>query len=216
VVVVPEDDHALLVAGKMNVLEVGGLEVDGLEVGGLEVGGLEVRGTPTGPLLRLVDFGGLEVRGTPTGPFPDVGSPHSWATPTGPSRTFPVACRRIDPDIYSTCGPEEYSDWGRSLVSESHSPKEHDMIRLYGNPRSRAIRCLWMLEEIGQPYELVEKHTNELQNPEYLRLNPNARIPTLVDDGVIIWESMAINLYLAQRYDGSLHCADAKTLGVSA
>jgi glutathione S-transferase len=90
------------------------------------------------------------------------------------------------------------------------------VIRLYGNPRSRAIRCVWMLEEIGQPYELVEKHTNELQNPEYLRLNPNARIPTLVDDGVVIWESMAINLYLAQRYDGPLHCADAKTLGLSA
>src|SRR6266567_2440356 len=104
VVVVPEDDHALLVAGKMNVLEVGGLEVDGLEVGGLEVGGLEVgglevgglevRGTPTGPFLEV---GGLEVRGTPTGPFPDVGSPHGWATPTGPSHTFPGHCRAAHP-----------------------------------------------------------------------------------------------------------------------
>src|SRR5262245_63903559 len=52
VVVVPEDDHALVVAGKMNV-EVGGLVVDGLdgfELGGIEVGGLEVRGSQTGPL----------------------------------------------------------------------------------------------------------------------------------------------------------------------
>src|SRR5262249_21450988 len=98
VVVVHEDDHALLVAGKMNVLEVGGLEVDGLDfVGldfvGLEVGGLEVRGTPTGPFLEV--GGGLGVRGTPTGPFlevggpfPDVAGPHGWATPTGPSHTF--------------------------------------------------------------------------------------------------------------------------------
>src|SRR5262249_55782804 len=105
VVVVPEDDHALLVAGKMNVLEVGGVEVDGvevggLEVGGLEVGGLEVRGTPTGPFLEVgglevggLEVGGLEVRGTPTGPFPDVGSPHGSATPTGPSHTFPGHCR---------------------------------------------------------------------------------------------------------------------------
>src|SRR5262245_56113980 len=76
------------------------------------------------------------------------------------------------------------------------------MIQLYGNPRSRAMRCMWMLEEIGQPYELVEKHTKELQTPEYLQLNPNARIPTLVDDGAVIWESMAINLYLAQKYEG--------------
>src|SRR5262249_22235758 len=89
VVVVHEDDHALLVAGKMNVLEVGGLEVDGLdfgglEVGGLEVGGLEVRGTPTGPFLEV---GGLEVRGTPTGPFLEVGGLEVRGTPTGPSHT---------------------------------------------------------------------------------------------------------------------------------
>jgi glutathione S-transferase len=90
------------------------------------------------------------------------------------------------------------------------------MIQLYGNPRSRAIRCLWMLEEIGQPHELVEKSTNELQTPEYLQLNPNARIPTLVDDGVVIWESMAINLYLAQKYPGPMHSADPITLGLAA
>ena len=75
---------------------------------------------------------------------------------------------------------------------------------------------MWMLEEIGQPYKLIEKHTKELQTPEYLQLNPNARIPTLVDDGAIIWESMAINLYLAQKYDGPLRCDDAKILGLSA
>jgi glutathione S-transferase len=88
------------------------------------------------------------------------------------------------------------------------------MIQLYGNPRSRAMRCMWMLEEIRQPYELVEKSTNELQTPQYLQLNPNARIPTLVDDGVVIWESMAINLYLAQKYP--LHSNDPSTLGLAA
>jgi glutathione S-transferase len=88
------------------------------------------------------------------------------------------------------------------------------MIQLYGNPRSRAMRCMWMLEEIRQPYELVEKSTNELQTPEYLQLNPNARIPTLVDDGVVIWESMAINLYLAQKYP--LYSNDPSTLGLAA
>ena len=88
------------------------------------------------------------------------------------------------------------------------------MIQLYGNPRSRAMRCMWMLDEIHQPYELVEKNTNELQTPEYLQLNPNARIPTLVDDGVVIWESMAINLYLAEKYP--MHPADPPTLGLAA
>ncbi|MFO1110238.1 MAG: glutathione S-transferase family protein [Bradyrhizobium sp.] len=92
------------------------------------------------------------------------------------------------------------------------------MLQLYGNPRSRAIRCLWMLEEVGQPYRLVDKSTraDDLQTSEYLRLNPNARIPTLVDGNVTLWESMAINLYLAQKFPGPMHCRDAATLGLAA
>lgn len=92
------------------------------------------------------------------------------------------------------------------------------MLRLYGNPRSRASRCLWMLEEMGEPYELVEKSTraDDLQSDEYLRLNPNARIPTLVDGELVLWESMAINLYLAQKYEGPMHCAGPAVLGLAA
>jgi glutathione S-transferase len=91
------------------------------------------------------------------------------------------------------------------------------MLQLYGNVRSRALRCLWMLEEVGEPYELIEKSTraDDLQSADYLRLNPNARIPTLVDGDVVLWESMAINLYLAQKYQGPMHC-DARVLGVAA
>jgi glutathione S-transferase len=92
------------------------------------------------------------------------------------------------------------------------------MLQLYGNTRSRAIRCLWMLEEVGKPYRLVEKTTraDDLQTAEYLRLNPNARIPTLVDGDLVLWESMAINLYLAQKYDGPMHCAGPEVLGIAA
>ena len=91
------------------------------------------------------------------------------------------------------------------------------MLKLYGNTRSRAMRCLWMLEEVGEPYELIEKslRAEDLQSSDYLRLNPNARVPTLVDDDVVLWESMAINLYLAQKYQGPMHC-DARVLGVAA
>ena len=92
------------------------------------------------------------------------------------------------------------------------------MLQLYGNARSRAVRCLWMLEEVGEPYQLIEKstRTDDLQSAEYVRLNPNARIPTLVDGDFVLWESMAINLYLAQKYAGPMHCADPKLLGLAA
>ena len=91
------------------------------------------------------------------------------------------------------------------------------MLHLYGNVRSRAMRCLWMLEEMGKPYQLIEKttRTDDLQSAEYLRLNPNARIPTLVDGHLVLWESMAINLYLAQKYDGPMHCAEPEVLGLA-
>ena len=92
------------------------------------------------------------------------------------------------------------------------------MLQIYGNPRSRAMRCLWMLEEMGEPYQLIEKstRTDELQSAEYLRLNPNARIPTLVDGDLVLWESMAINLYLAQKYEGPMHSVGPTVLGLAA
>jgi glutathione S-transferase len=76
------------------------------------------------------------------------------------------------------------------------------MIRLYGITQSRAFRPLWMLHELGLPFEHVklDYHGAELQEPDYLALNPNGRIPTLVDGDLVLWESMAINLYLARRY----------------
>jgi glutathione S-transferase len=91
------------------------------------------------------------------------------------------------------------------------------MLQLYGNPRSRAMRCLWMLEEMGNTYQLIEKstRTEDLQSAEYLKLNPNARIPTLVDGDLVLWESMAINLYLAQKYEGPMHCAGPEVLGLA-
>ena len=75
------------------------------------------------------------------------------------------------------------------------------MIKLYGIPMSRASRCLWMLEELGVKYENVPTHfIGDVKKPEYLKLNPNGRIPTLDDEGTIIWESLAINLHLARKY----------------
>ncbi len=80
------------------------------------------------------------------------------------------------------------------------------MIKIYGQVRSRANRCLWALEEIGVPYELVPIDINKGENdrPEFLAINPNGRIPALVDGDLKLFESMAINLYLARKYGKDL------------
>ena len=76
------------------------------------------------------------------------------------------------------------------------------MIKVYGTSRSRAGRALWALEELGLKYEHVPVNASgESRKPEHLKINPNGHIPALVDDdGTIVWESMAINLYLAEKY----------------
>ena len=74
-------------------------------------------------------------------------------------------------------------------------------IKLYGVPESRAARCLWMLEELGMAYENVAVHfAGDAQKPEYLKINPNGHIPALDDDGLVLFESLAINLHLARKY----------------
>ena len=79
------------------------------------------------------------------------------------------------------------------------------MIKLYGVPRSRALRSLWMLEELSLPYENVKiTPGSDTRTPEFLRLNPNGHVPVLQEDGLTLCESLAINLYLARKYDKGL------------
>jgi glutathione S-transferase len=76
------------------------------------------------------------------------------------------------------------------------------VVRLYGVRQSRAARSLWALEELGVPYELVETPLGSgTQSAEYRSVNPNGRIPALVDGDLTLFESLAINLYLARKYD---------------
>lgn len=73
---------------------------------------------------------------------------------------------------------------------------------LHYHPFSRASNVVWMLEEIGRPYELryVDLLAGEQRTPEFRRLNPMGKLPTLVDGATIVTESAAIGLYLADRY----------------
>jgi len=81
--------------------------------------------------------------------------------------------------------------------------------RLYGISGSRALRSIWMMEELGIDYEHIPTNFNEeSKQPEYLAINPNGRIPALVDGDTVLFESMAINLYLAKTYGKDLYPSD--------
>jgi hypothetical protein len=81
------------------------------------------------------------------------------------------------------------------------------MLRIYGSAKSRGLRVLWMVGELGLEYD----HKNylprspETQTPEFRDLNANARVPVIDDDGFVLSESMAINLYLAKKHKSPLY-----------
>lgn len=79
-------------------------------------------------------------------------------------------------------------------------------LKLYGVPMSRASRTLWMCRELGLDFEHVPIHfaDGSAKTAEYLDVNPNGRIPAIVDGDLKLWESMAINLYLARKHGGGL------------
>ncbi len=78
--------------------------------------------------------------------------------------------------------------------------------RLYGISASRALRSIWAMEETGIDYEFVPTNfRDDSKRPEYLAVNPNGRIPALVDGDLTLFESMAINLYLAKTYGKGLY-----------
>ena len=91
------------------------------------------------------------------------------------------------------------------------------MLTIYGVYRSRASRNIWLAHELGLPfthvpviqhYRLADPaapaaplHT---RSPEFLKVNPNGHIPSIDDDGLVLHESLAINLYLAKKHGGPL------------
>ncbi|APV50352.1 hypothetical protein BWI17_12000 [Betaproteobacteria bacterium GR16-43] len=80
-------------------------------------------------------------------------------------------------------------------------------LRIYGAPRSRTFRVLWAAEELGIPYENIPVDFAEgSKKPEYLAINPNGRIPAIDDDGFVLFESLAITMYLARKHgNGKLY-----------
>ena len=91
------------------------------------------------------------------------------------------------------------------------------MLTIYGVYRSRASRNYWLLEELGIPFKSVAVIQKgrvakpdapdaplHSRSPAFLKTNPNGHVPSMDDGGLILHESLAINLYLAKKHGGPL------------
>ena len=79
-------------------------------------------------------------------------------------------------------------------------------LKIYGVPISRSISNIWAALELGIEYENVPIGWSDdsIYSDAYRRINPNARVPAIKDGDFIMWESLAINLYLARKHGGPL------------
>ncbi|MFC3163698.1 glutathione S-transferase family protein [Ciceribacter thiooxidans] len=97
------------------------------------------------------------------------------------------------------------------------------MLKIYGVYKSRATRPLWLAGELGLAFEhvpvlqarklddpLAEDAQINTRTPAFLELCPMGVIPAMEDDGLVLFESMAINLYLAKKHGGPLAPADLR------
>lgn len=100
------------------------------------------------------------------------------------------------------------------------------MLTIYGVYRSRASRNIWLAEELGIPFKSVPvtqhyRLPNALapdapintRSPAFLKVNPNGHIPSIDDDGLVLHESLAINMYLARKHGGPVAAADISEEG---
>lgn len=103
------------------------------------------------------------------------------------------------------------------------------MITIYGAFRSRATRNIWLMNELGQPFEhvpilqayrlkdpLAPGAPVNTKSPAFLAINPNGHIPSMKDGDLVLHESLAINLYLARKFGGPLGAADLAEDGLFA
>jgi glutathione S-transferase len=88
------------------------------------------------------------------------------------------------------------------------------MLKVWGRANSSNLKKVtWLCEEMGLPYERIDAGMGfgVVNTPEYRKLNPNGLVPTIADDGFILWESNAIVRYLAAKHAaGTLWPADLK------
>jgi len=78
-------------------------------------------------------------------------------------------------------------------------------LKIHGIAASRTSRPLWVAQELGLDYEHIAQvyEGGATRTAAFLALNPNGHIPVIDDDGIVVWESMACALYLAERFQGA-------------
>jgi glutathione S-transferase len=83
-------------------------------------------------------------------------------------------------------------------------------LQIYGIARTRAFRALWVAKELGIDYEHLPIEIGDAgaRTPEFLAINPNGRLPVIVDGDFVLFESLAITMYLAKKHSpGKLYPA---------
>lgn len=74
-------------------------------------------------------------------------------------------------------------------------------LTLYTNPQSRGRIVRWMLEEIGEPYDVhIKEFGDDIKSTEFLTLNPMGKVPVLIHENTVVTEVAAICAYLADRF----------------
>jgi glutathione S-transferase len=88
------------------------------------------------------------------------------------------------------------------------------MLKIWGRTNSVNVKkALWAAEELGLPYERIDAGMEHgvTKTPEYVKMNPNSLVPTIEDDGFVLWESHTIVRYLAAKHGmGTLCPADLR------
>lgn len=101
------------------------------------------------------------------------------------------------------------------------------MLKIYGVYRSRATRNIWLADELGVPFTLIPvvqagrvkdplaaNAPMNTRSPAFLAVNPMGQIPSVEDNGLVLHQSLAINLYLAKKHGGPLAPANTNEDGL--
>jgi glutathione S-transferase len=87
------------------------------------------------------------------------------------------------------------------------------MLKIIGRATSaNVMKVLWLCDEMGLPYEREDAglHFGRTRDADYIAMNPNSTVPTIIDDGFVLWESNSIVRYLAAKHKSPLYPADPK------